>query len=125
MPHALLLDVGAVFLWLGVGNVVSVLLPYRPISLKARLRARPTWRRWLLCQAVPYGLYFLLLPILHIPYYLLYHHRSFGPYVPNYLTYSLVYVALALVYWLVGLGLATVYARRRRAKLLADLARGG
>ena len=67
MPHALLLDVGAVFLWLGVGNVVSVLLPYRPISLKARLRARPTWRRWLLCQAVPYGLYFLLLPILHIP----------------------------------------------------------
>ena len=45
--------------------------------------------------------------------------------MPNYLTYSLVYVALALVYWLVGLGLATVYARRRRAKLLADLARGG
>lgn len=124
-PHALLLDVGAVFLWLGVGNVVSVILPYRPISLRTRLHARATWKRWVLCQALPYGLYFVVLPILHVPYYLLYHHKVFGPYTPNYLIYSAVYVLIGLVYWLFGLLLATVYVRDNRAQLGADLARAG
>jgi hypothetical protein len=32
----------AVFLWLGLGNVISVLLPYRPIPWRARLKARRT-----------------------------------------------------------------------------------
>ncbi|HWC39862.1 MAG TPA: hypothetical protein VG476_15100, partial [Acidimicrobiales bacterium] len=29
LPHAVMLDVGAVFFWMGIGSVVSVLLPYR------------------------------------------------------------------------------------------------
>jgi hypothetical protein len=125
LPHALLLDVGAVFLWLGVGNVLSVLLPYNPVSLRARLHARETWKRWLLCQAVPYGLYFVLLPVLHVPYYLIYHGKALGEYRANYLAYSAVYVGIGVAYWLLGLLLATIYARRRRQRLALDLSRDG
>jgi hypothetical protein len=54
LGRASLADVGAVFCWLGVGSVLSVLLPYRPLPWRARLAARHTWLRWALCLATPW-----------------------------------------------------------------------
>jgi hypothetical protein len=62
LPHTAMYDIGAVFVWLGLGNLVSVTLPYRPISLRARLKARPTWIRWAVRQAIPYALFYLGAP---------------------------------------------------------------
>jgi hypothetical protein len=90
--HTAMTDVGAVFLWLGVGSVISVLLPYRPISLRAHVKARKTWPRWAICQGVPYGAVFVVVPLLHLPYLALYHLRDFGPYGSHYVYYSLVYL---------------------------------
>lgn len=124
LPHTLVQDVGVVFLWLGVGAVFSVLLPYRPISIRARLKARKTWPRYALCQAAPYaGL--VIVGILHTPYLLIYGFRSLGPIEPNYIKYALVYLGLAFGYWAVGVGLAALYGRYNRARLIADLHRPG
>lgn len=123
LPHALMADVGAVFLWLGVGSVISVLLPYRPIALRARRRLRRTWPRWIFCLAVPDLTYFLVMPLLHAPYLTIYNTRALGPYQPNYLIYSAVYLLIGLCYWGLGLALSAYYARRRFEGLISDLAR--
>jgi hypothetical protein len=123
-PHTALTDVGAVFLWLGVGSVISVLLPYRPISLRARFRARSTWRRWALCQAAPYAAVGIVVPLLHLPYLALYHFHLLGRYSEYFVYYSLVYLVIALGIWLLGLWLASRYADAARSRLIADLRRG-
>jgi hypothetical protein len=123
LPHAALMDVAAVFLWLGVGSVVSVLLPYRPIALRDRLKARQTWPRWVVCLAVPDFAYFVVMPVLHLPYLAIYSLQVFGPYQPHFLAYSVVYLAMALAYWALGLGVSAVYGHRRAAKLITDLGR--
>lgn len=122
-PHAAMTDVGAVFLWLGLGSVISVLLPYRPIALRQRWKERHTWLRWALCLSVPNLSYFIVMPVLNLPYITIYHQRLFGPYQPNFMTYSSVYLAMGLTYWVLGLGLASLYARRRSARFTANLAR--
>jgi hypothetical protein len=121
--HPLLTDVGAVFLWLGVGSVISVLLPYRPIAIRARLKQRRTWPRWAICQAVPYAAYLALVPLMHLPYAAIYHYRLLGAYAPHYVLYSFVYLAIGLVYWIIGLVLGELYARRRLPRLITDLRR--
>lgn len=123
LPHALMADVGAVFLWLGVGSVISVLIPYRPIALRARRRLRRTWPRWAFCLAVPDLTYFLVLPILHLPYFTIYSGRAFGPYQQNFVIYSVIYLAIGLGYWALGLWLAALYARHRPERLVTNLAR--
>ena len=48
-----------VLTWLGVGNLVSVLLPYAPLPLALRWRQRRAVRRtayWLCCLGLPYAL---------------------------------------------------------------------
>ena len=123
LPHAVMMDVGAVFLWLGVGSVISVLLPYRPIALRARWRRRRTWPRWAFCLALPDLTYFLVLPFLHVPYFAIYSEKVFGPYQRNFLIYSAVYLGIGVVYWVIGLLLASLYARRRPTQLTDNLAR--
>jgi hypothetical protein len=123
LPHALMMDVGAVFLWLGVGSVISVLIPYRPIALRARRRLRRTWPRWAFCLAVPDLTYFLVMPFLHLPYFTIYSGRAFGPYQPHFMIYSAVYLAIGLGYWALGLSLSAVYARYRSERLIANLNR--
>ncbi len=57
-------------LWLGVGNLVSVLLPYRPLPLRTRWRERRVWRstlRWLSCLALPYALCLAVDPMARLP----------------------------------------------------------
>ena len=57
-------------LWLGVGNLVSVLLPYRPLPLRTRWRERRVWRRttrWLACLGLPYALCLAVDPMSRLP----------------------------------------------------------
>ncbi|HEX6476331.1 MAG TPA: hypothetical protein VF005_03590 [Acidimicrobiales bacterium] len=123
LPHAVMADAGAVFLWLGLGSVISVLLPYRPIALRDRWKARHTWLRWGICLAVPDLSYFLVMPVLHLPYIAVYHQQVFGRYYPNFVAYSLFYLGMGFAYWGVGLWLASLYARRRSSRFMANLAR--
>lgn len=54
LGRASLADVGAVFCWLGVGSVLSVLLPYRPLPWRVRLARPRTWLRWATCVGAPW-----------------------------------------------------------------------
>ncbi|HWC38059.1 MAG TPA: hypothetical protein VG476_06000, partial [Acidimicrobiales bacterium] len=65
----------------------------------------------------------LVVPILHLPYLTLYHDRVFGPYSPNFIAYSCLYLAIGLAYWGAGLLVAGLYARSHRTRLIGDLAR--
>ncbi|HEY1636373.1 MAG TPA: hypothetical protein VGF64_16565 [Acidimicrobiales bacterium] len=123
LPHAAMADIGAVFLWLGLGSVISVLLPYRPIALRERWKARRTWLRWGICLAVPDLSYFVVMPVLHLPYIAVLGLKVFGPYEPHFLAYSFFYLAMGLAYWALGLWLASLYARRRSSRFTANLAR--
>ncbi len=120
--HALLFDIGSVFLWQGVGSVISVLLPFRPLSIRARLKARKTWVRYGIAQAAPY-VAIVLMVALHLPYVLLYVLRAFGPLHANFIDYALAYAAIGLAYWWIGLALASLWGRLFRADLIAALQR--
>ena len=57
-------------LWLGVGNLVSVVLPYRPLPLRVRWHQRRLWRqtgRWLFCLGLPYALCLAVDPMSRLP----------------------------------------------------------
>lgn len=120
--HTAIFDLGAVVLWMGVGSVVSVLLPYRPISLRARLAARKTWLRWGICQGATYAAFGLVIA-LHLPFYELWHNRVFGGHVRNFDTYAFVYLGIAFAYWGLGLWAAAAYERRFPQRLIRDLQR--
>jgi hypothetical protein len=126
VPHTIVADFGAVFLWMGVGSVVSVLLPYPPIRIRSRVKAllaRRSVIRYAACLAAPYVLWYGIVKVLHIPYNEIWDHRLLGPRVANLPKYGLVYVGLALVYWVVGLSIAQLYDRRFPGRLIRDLQR--
>lgn len=59
-----------VLTWLGVGNLVSVLLPYRPVPLVRRWQERRPWSRtlrWLACLGLPYALCVAVDPMSRLP----------------------------------------------------------
>ena len=59
-----------VLTWLGVGNLVSVLLPYWPVPLATRWRerrVRSRTLRWLACLGLPYALYVAIDPMSRLP----------------------------------------------------------
>ena len=59
-----------VLTWLGVGNLVSVLLPYWPVPLVTRWRERRMWNRtvrWLVCLGLPYALCVAVDPMSQLP----------------------------------------------------------
>lgn len=122
LAHTAMFDIGAVFIWLGLGNLVSVMLPYRPIALRARLKARSTWRRWGLRQAVPYALYYLGAPVLLMfPTLIVALLKGFGRRDSVY--YPVFYLVNAVVGWLFALWLASVWAQRHRRRFEAELRR--
>lgn len=58
------------FVWIGVGNIVSVLLPVATVPLRRRWLERRDLRstsRWLLHLAIPYALLVLVDPVQHLP----------------------------------------------------------
>jgi hypothetical protein len=124
LVHTAVYDIGSVFLWLGMGSVVSVLLPFRPLSIRARLKARSTWLRYGLCQAAPYVAYGIVW-LLRRPYHILYSLAIFGQPHGNFTGYALLYLGIGFAYWGVGLWLASLYGRHAPARLITDLHRSG
>lgn len=92
--------------WLGVGNLLSVLLPVgnRPWRERWALRheLRPT-ARWLVCLALPYALLGAASPVAQLPRVILRHARFLPPTVP---VRGAILCVLGLALWAAGTGLA-------------------
>jgi hypothetical protein len=101
LGRASLADVGAVFCWLGVGSVLSVLLPYRPLPWRARLALPRTWVRWSICVGAPWIAVLGLEPALRVADRAVGVWGGGGP------------LAVGVLCWLLGLAAAGVLARRR------------
>lgn len=121
--QAVLADLGAVLLWLGVGSVVSVLLPYRPLPLAERRDRRSSWPRWGLCQVAPYVVAVVVMPVLHLPYLFVAHLTGPGGILPPSLSSPGGYLAAGALFWGLGLVAASRLARTRRFRLPAGLHR--
>jgi hypothetical protein len=117
-----LLDVFVVLLWLGIGSVSSVLLPYRVLPLRTRLRLRSTWPRWITCQVIPYLVFVAVIPPLVWPPYDVAQHL-FGGRHKNLVEYASTFVLWGIVVWVAGLAVSTWFARRHSDRLIADLER--
>jgi hypothetical protein len=126
VAHTVVADLGAVFLWMGVGSVVSVLLPYPPIRIRSRVRAilaRRSLVRYAACLAAPYVLWLGIVKVLHIPWNEIWDHQLLGSRVADLPKYALVYLGISLIYWVIGLSLAELYDRRFPGRLIRDLER--
>jgi hypothetical protein len=103
--------------WLGVGNLVSVILPVAALPLLRRWRQRHDRRRlalWAMALVLPYALYYVADPLGGVE------HRWFWNTLPNVVgpilgrdTKSYVHLGVAAAVWLGGLAAATLWARRR------------
>ena len=122
IPHAVLFDLYAIFIWLAIGSLISVVLPYRPISLRQRWHRRRSWARWGVCLAAPYVVLFAVIRPLHWPADRL-SHAIYGPAEPHLLGYAFVYFCYAIAVWVICLCLAGLYGRIARERLQADLDR--
>ncbi len=119
IPSAVMLDLFVVFMWLGVGTVASVLLPYRPISLRDRWRARRSWPRWACCLALPYGLLasigLLVWPAFHFA------HLVFGRRTLHERDYAELYLCWGLLCWIAGVVVADRLVRWRGPRFIRSL----
>jgi hypothetical protein len=122
IPHAVVLDVGVVLLWMGMGNVLSVLLPYRPINLRKRWRLPRTWPRWVLCLGIPYAAFYahrwIIWPVDRIA-----DHRLLGNRDRNLLAYCLVSMGWSIAVWLISLAFVRWYSHVACDRLDRDLHR--
>lgn len=115
-----LLDGFVLGLWLGLGSVTSVLLPYRPMPLRARWRHRSTWPRWGTCQALPYLILLTVIPALVLPPYEVARHL-FGGRHTNLVEYASTFTFWGVLIWTGGVALAALYAHRFPNRVLAQL----
>ncbi len=107
-------DVGVhIVSWLGLGNLVSVLLPMVTRPLRERWRQRgdvPATARWLFYLALPYGVYYLVAPVGGIP------RAIFGRNVFHSMPLterSLLELGLGVAVWSMGTALALGVYRYR------------
>ena len=101
-----------VLIWLGVGNLVSVLLPYWPVPLVTRWRERragPAPSRWLVCLGLPYALCVAVDPMSKLPRYVT-RVLHLGP---SHALHAVELLALGLLVWSVFTAVALVVAHRR------------
>jgi hypothetical protein len=107
--------------WLGVGDVVSVLLPVAAIPMVRRWRRRHELSRlvvWITALLLPYALYYVADPIGGVE------HRVFWNKVPAAIgpvlgrdTKSFVHLAIAATVWLVGIIAADLWVRKRGLRM--------
>ncbi len=116
LPHRLVLTLPGValpmFAWLGVGNVVSVLLPVAVRPLRARWAERRNWRStlpWLIQLGVPYLLLYAVDPVGDTPYWLV---RQLPRGWRTEEVRGLALLLTGLVIWLAGSWLAGRLVRR-------------
>ncbi|GAB2592419.1 hypothetical protein [Microlunatus antarcticus] len=101
-----------VLTWLGVGNLVSVLLPYWPVPLVTRWHERRVWSRtarWLVCLGTPYALCVAVDPMSELPRYVTRTLRL--PPGPG--LHGIELLVLGLLAWGVLSAVALVVAHRR------------
>jgi hypothetical protein len=122
IPWAVMMDIGVLFVWLGVGCIVSVLIPYNPIPLRERFRLRRSWVRWGICLAVPYLIYPAIGYICMWPPDRFARHVIGDPH-KYYTQWALCHLVWGFVVWGIGLGLAEAYSRVKTHRLLVDLER--
>ncbi|WP_370069046.1 hypothetical protein [Mycobacterium sp. MAA66] len=110
--------------WLGVGNVISVLLPTSDVPLTRRWRQRhDRWRTgvWISSLALPYALYYVADPMGGVEHRELWRNlplvfsHIFGP-VLGRDTKSFVHLGFAFAVWIVGTVMADQWIRRRGVK---------
>jgi hypothetical protein len=103
-----------IFTWIGVGNIVSVLLPvaYVPLRVRWRLRQHRTWiARWVFHLALPYGLWYLVQVIDDWPMHII---RRFRPSGVDILDVRGAIIATGgLLIWLGTTGIAVRIVRYR------------
>jgi hypothetical protein len=103
--------------WLGVGNLVSVMLPVAVAPLLRRWRrrrdtARVAW--WLTALALPYLLYYIADPIGGLEHQVFWNDvpAAIGPILGRD-TKSFVHLGIAVTVWIVGTAAAVLWVRRR------------
>jgi len=107
--------------WLGVGNLVSVLLPVAAAPLLRRWRRRRDTARiawWIAALTLPYALYYIADPIGGIE------HRVFWDDLPAAIgpilgrdTKSFVHLGIAVAVWAAGTAAAALWAHRRGLRI--------
>jgi hypothetical protein len=106
-----------IFTWLGVGNVVSVLLPVAIVSWRERWQQRhelPRTARWLFCLGLPYATLAAVDPVGKLPR-ILFQHLRFLPQTAQ--ARGAVVCALGLVLWGAGISLALWLNRLRPIRI--------
>ena len=102
--------------WLGIGNVVSVLMPYAPLPLAtrwARRRSVGSTSYWVVCLALPYVLCVAVEQLKRLPRIVT---TALGLPVSD-LVRGMVLVVLGLVVWALGSATALRLTRRRGVSL--------
>lgn len=107
--------------WIGVGNVISVLLPVGAEPVIRRWRQRRDRRRtarWLTVLILPYALYYVAHPMDGVGHRLLWRQAPslIGP-VLGRDTKSFVHLGIALAVWLVGTSAAVWWVRVRGLRI--------
>jgi hypothetical protein len=121
IPAAVMLDLFVVSMWLGIGSIASVLLPYRPITFLERWRARRSWVRWGVCLGLPYlvllGIGALSWPPAHIA------RAVFGRRDVRSRDWAEVYMVWGFACWAIGVAVAAALVERNRDRFLCSLRR--
>ena len=106
-----------IFTWLGVGNVVSVLLPVATRPWRERWRQRRQLRptaRWLVCLGLPYALLGAVDPVSRLPRLVIHALRFLPPTLP---VRGAVLCVLGLSIWGAGTALALGVNRLRPVRI--------
>jgi hypothetical protein len=103
--------------WLGVGNLISVLLPVGYEPLIRRWRQRRQLRRtmrWLIHLLLPYGLFYLADPVYGAPHVLIWRQlpAALGP-VSDPEARGMIHVGVGLLIWCTGIAAADLFVRFR------------
>ncbi len=107
--------------WLGVGNVISVLLPVSAEPLIRRWRQRHDTRRaalWIVALVLPYALYYVADPMDGLGHRVLWRQlpAAVGP-VLGRDSKSFVHLAVAFTVWVSGTVVATIWVRKRGLRI--------
>lgn len=107
--------------WIGVGNLVSVLLPVGEESLVQRWeqrRDRRTTTRWIAHLVLPYALYYVADPTggIEHKFFWLQVPRAIGPILGRQ-SRSFVHVGIAAAVWVVATAVAVLFFSRRGLRI--------